>query len=132
METVAGSEETRREMDAALQAWLDAPGALEQRREARRHILRLARVRTEEGTFRCVVLDISHYGARLQLAAPLFDSRSASRRSIELLIEPLSSRWDIRESFGPLRGEIVWQNMTTMGVRFTGDPLHARATHEQR
>lgn len=118
-------------MDAAFQAWLDAPGVLEQRREPRRYILRLARIRTEEAIFRCIVLDISHYGARLQLAAPLLDTRSAYRRSIELLIEPLSPRWAARESFSPLQAEIVWQSVTSMGVQFSGDPLYARATHEQ-
>lgn len=112
-------------MDAALQAWLDTPGALEQRREARRHVLRLGRVRTEAGTLRCVVLDISHYGARLQLAAPLFDVRTACRRSIELLIEPFSPTWAGREVFGAIYAEIVWQKAATMGIEFTSDPRDA-------
>ena len=119
-------------MDEALRVWLDAPGALEQRRDARRHILRLARVRTEESILRCVVLDISHYGARLQLAAPLFDAHSAYRRSVELLIEPSSPRWATRESFAALKAEIVWQNMTTMGVEFTADPRYADAAQQPR
>lgn len=119
-------------MDGSRQLWLDAEGALEQRREVRRHALRLARIRTEDGLMRCVVLDISHYGARLQLAAPLFDARTACRRSIELLIEPLSSRWVGRESFGALHAEIVWQNAATMGVQFTNDSRFAAEPREQQ
>jgi PilZ domain-containing protein len=114
-------------MDTTFDPWLSAPKPFEKRHVARQRVKWLARIRTEDCTFRCVVLDISHDGARLRLSAPILRGRIFTRCRVELSIEPFSPRWSALLSLGALRGEIVWQDTGTWGIQFNVDRERAAA-----
>lgn len=88
-----------------LPLWLHETAALEQRRHVRQRVLWAARLDTIDGSFNCIVLDISKEGAKLQLAAPI---PVMPRQQVSLVIEEL----------GRLEAETIWQVSERMGLRF--------------
>jgi hypothetical protein len=95
-------------MDARLPLWLHETAALEQRRHVRQRVLWAARLDTAEGSFNCIVLDVSKEGAKLQLAAPI---PILPRQQADLVIDPM----------GRLTAEVIWQVSERMGLRFISD-----------
>lgn len=114
-------------MDTNVDPWLSRPKAFEKRHVARQRVQWLARIRIEDCTFRCVVLDIAHSGARLRISAPILRGRILARCPVELSIEPFSPRWSALLSLGALRGEIVWQDTGALGIQFNVDRERAAA-----
>ncbi|SRR5579862_2397698 len=84
-------------------------GTAEQRRHIRKRVLWAARLDTAEGSFNCVILNVSRSGAKLRLPAA---TTLSPQEPIELVFE----------TFGELKGQIVWQRGDKMGIRFTTDP----------
>jgi len=95
-------------MDGRLPLWLHETAALEQRRHVRQRVLWAARLDTVDGSFNCIVLDVSKEGVKLQLAAPI---PVAARQKVTLVIEPM----------GRLPAETIWQVSERMGLRFLCD-----------
>ena len=95
-------------MDGEIPLWLHETAALEQRRHVRQRVLWAARLDTVDGSFNCIVLDVSKEGAKLQLAAPI---PVGTRQQVELVIEPM----------GRLKAEVIWQVSERMGLRFISD-----------
>lgn len=114
-------------MDTNFDPWLRGPKPCEKRLAARQRVQWLARIRIEDCTFRCAVLDISHHGARLRISAPILRGRILARCPVELSIEPFGPRWSALLSLGVLRGEIVWQDAGTLGIQFNIDRERAAA-----
>jgi len=96
-------------MDGEIPLWLQDTAALDQRRYLRQRVLWAARLDTAEGSFNCIILDVSKAGAKLQLAAPI---PVTARQKVELVIEPM----------GRLKAEVIWQIDERMGLRFISDP----------
>ena len=86
---------------------------LERRDEPRQALVWAAILVSEAGSFPCTIVDISRYGAKLQLAAPIL-----SVKPVHLVIEAL----------GSLGVECVWQLDDMMGVSFTAQPMQVVAT----
>ena len=86
-----------------------APAAQERRVHRRKPTLWEGRLDTDIGVFTCVVLNISHGGALVQVEAPLLPTQRSS-----LTIE----------RYGCLGAEIVWQMLEEgrVGLRFTDAP----------
>ena len=95
-------------MDGKIPLWLHETAALEQRRHVRQRVLWAARLDTVEGSFNCIILDVSKEGAKLQLAAPI---PVLPGYHAELVIEPM----------GRLKAEVIWQIAERMGLRFLSD-----------
>jgi len=95
-------------MDGKIPLWLHETAALEQRRHVRQRVLWAARLDTPEGSFNCIILDVSKEGAKLQLAAPI---PVLPGYAVELVIEPM----------GRLKAEVIWQISERMGLRFLAD-----------
>jgi len=91
-----------------------AKGTRDQRRHIRKRVLWAARLDTAEGSFACVILNVSRSGAkvRLQNANPI-----SSHQPIELVFE----------AFGAVSAEIVWQRGDEIGIHFTADPTQIAA-----
>ena len=85
--------------------------ARERRAHRRKPTLWEGRLDTDVGVFPCVVLNVSHGGALVQVEAPLLPTERAS-----LMIE----------RFGSLAAQIVWQivELGKVGIRFTDSPQH--------
>lgn len=85
------------------------PGAnqREQRRHVRKRVLLAGRIETKDGTFDCVVLDVSRSGARLHFNAPIPD-----QTTVNLAFG----------SFGTLNAKVIWQRSDKMGICFTAEP----------
>jgi hypothetical protein len=86
-------------------------GTQEQRRHIRKRVLWAARLDTAEGSFNCIILNVSRSGAKIRLPSA---TAISPRQPIELVLE----------AFGELSAEIVWQRGDKMGIRFTADPDH--------
>ncbi len=95
-------------MDGKLPLWLHETAALDQRRHVRQRVLWAARLDTQEGSFNCIILDVSKDGAKLQLAAPI---PVVPRQRATLVIEPM----------GRLDAEVIWQVAERIGLRFMSD-----------
>jgi hypothetical protein len=67
-------------------------------------------VLTVKGPYRCSVLDLSRGGARLQLS-----ERLNGHPSVFAVGEPITL---ILATMGMLRGEVVWSQDETSGIRF--------------
>lgn len=79
----------------------------EQRRYVRKSVIWGGRADTKDGTFDCLVLNISRSGAKLRCSAPMPDQTTAN-----LAVG----------SFGMLNADVIWQRGDKMGIRFTVDP----------
>jgi PilZ domain len=79
----------------------------EQRRHVRKRVLWAGKIATKDGSFDCVVLNVSRSGAKLRFTAPI-----GPQRTVDLSLG----------SFGTLNAEVVWQRADKMGIRFTADP----------
>jgi PilZ domain len=84
-------------------------GDQEQRRHIRKRVLWTARLDTAEGSYSCIIMNVSRSGAKIRLPSPVMIS---SRQPVELVLE----------AFGELAAEIVWQRGDKMGIHFTADP----------
>ena len=124
---IARVNEARIIMDATVDPWLSRAKPIDRRHVTRQSVQWLARIRIDDCTFRCVVLDISNSGARLRVSTPILRGRILTRWPVELAIEPFSPRWSALLSLGALRGEIVWQDAGTLGIQFNVDRERAAA-----
>jgi hypothetical protein len=84
-------------------------GTAEQRRHIRKRVLWAARLDAAEGSFNCVILNVSRSGAKLRLPSA---TAIAQHQPVELVLE----------TFGELQAEIVWQRGDKAGIKFTTDP----------
>lgn len=82
-------------------------GEKEQRRHVRKRVLWAATLETTDGTFDCIVLNVSRSGAKLRLKAPI-----AAQATIELVLG----------TFGKLKADVIWQRADKMGIRFCAKP----------
>jgi hypothetical protein len=89
-------------------------GDQEQRRHIRKRVLWTARLDTAEGSFTCIIMNVSRSGAKIRLPSSLPISPG---QPVELVLE----------AFGELAAEIVWQRGDKMGIHFTADPAQVAA-----
>jgi len=94
--------------DPSIQDAEQAEGA-EQRRHIRKRVLWAARLETDQGPIRCIILNVSRSGAKLRLTTP---ASFAPHQLVELVLE----------SHGTLPAEIIWQREDRMGIHFRADP----------
>ena len=73
----------------------------------RKRVLWAGKIDTKDGSFDCLVLNISRSGAKLRLSAPI-----PEQATVNLALG----------SFGMLNAGVVWQRGDKMGIRFTAEP----------
>ena len=76
-----------------------------------------AELSSAQGSTRCVVLDISSWGAQLRLEAPA---------------APAEQVWLAIDNIGTIAAEIVWRSETTLGVQFLEQQAWIRRLYAQR
>lgn len=81
----------------------------EHRKFKRKPVLWPAKLDTPGGRHDCITLDLSLGGAKLRVADQI-----ALEPPVTLLFEPC----------GALRGEVVWVDERSIGMRFTDAPAH--------
>ncbi len=88
---------------------IDEAGVSEkdQRRHIRKRVLWAAQLETADGTFNCIVLNVSRSGAKLRFA------------KVVQTQEPVALLGD---AFGKIPAEVVWQRGDKVGIRFAADP----------
>jgi len=79
----------------------------ERRRHPRVGVMLMAALRSANGMFDCIVLDISRGGAKLTLGEP-----HAIGNAVSLVLG----------GFGTFRAQPVWQRGDVMGIRFLDPP----------
>jgi PilZ domain len=91
-----------------------AESGAEQRRHVRKKVIWSARLDTAQGSFSCIILNVSRSGAKLRLPQ---SSTLSAHQPIELVFE----------AYGALPAEIIWQRGDQMGIHFTADPTQVAA-----
>ena len=76
-----------------------------------------AELSSSQGSTRCVVLDISSWGAQLRLEAPAPAAEQV---------------WLAIDNIGTIAAEIVWRNETMLGVQFLEQQAWIRRLYAQR
>jgi hypothetical protein len=96
-------------MDGTAKPNTDVAGVspAERRRHERVGVMLMASLRSTNGIFDCMVLDISRGGAKLILGEP-----QALPPSVTLMLG----------GFGSFRAQTVWQHNEILGIRFTDTP----------
>jgi len=96
-------------MDGTARAKTDvtSPSAAERRRHARVGVMLMASLRSTNGIYDCMVLDISRGGAKLTLGEP-----QTLPPTVTLVLG----------GFGTFRAQTVWQHNEIVGIRFDDTP----------
>lgn len=97
---------------AAMSAAETPAQPIDERQDRRRQLLWSGVLQTARGPAQCTVVDISHGGARVSVAAAVNPGQA-----VTLVVTGL----------GLYRGMVVWSEGGTIGIEFAQDPGPARA-----